>query len=99
MCKVEVTWGREIWGREETDEEMDMEVTEGVDEQRVVGMDVGLIDYKIRTIITKRGRGMNTCSGREAMLRELLPMTENILVDSGREGWKATERRENRWEG
>ena len=56
----------------------------------MVGMDVGLIDYKMRTIITKSGRGMNTCSGREAMLRELLPMTENILDDSGRKDWKAT---------
>ena len=45
---------------------------------------VGLIDYMLRTIITKSGRGMNTCLGREAMLRELLPMIENILVDSGR---------------
>ena len=50
----------------------------------MVGRDVGLIEYMLRTIITKSGRGMNTCSGRKAMLRELLPMTENILVDSGR---------------
>ena len=85
--------------REETGEEMNMEVTDGVDGQRMVGMDVGLIDYKIRTIITRRERGMNTCSGRKAMLRELLPMTENILDDSGRKEWKATERRENRVEG
>ena len=78
---------------------MNMEVTDGVDGQRMVGMDVGLIDYKIRTIITKSERGMNTCSGWEAMLRELLPMTENILDDSRRKDWKATERRENRGEG
>ena len=50
----------------------------------MVGRDVGLIEYMLRTIITKGGRGMNTCSGRKAMLRELIPMTENILVDSGR---------------
>ena len=50
----------------------------------MVGRDVGLIEYMLRTIITKSGRGMNTCSGRKAMLQESLPMKENILVDSGR---------------
>ena len=62
--------GEERYGkREEIGEEMNMEVTDGVDGQRMVGMDVGLIDYKIRNIITKSERGMNTCSGGEAMLR------------------------------
>ena len=38
---------------------MNMEDTDGVDGQRMAGTDVGLIDYKIRTIITRRERERN----------------------------------------
>ena len=71
---------------------MDRGVTERVDEQRMVRRAVGLIDYMLRTIITISGRGMNTCSGRKAMIRELIPITENIIVDSGRKVGKRQNR-------
>ena len=82
-CKVEVTWGREIWKkREETGEEMNMEVTDGVDGQRMVGMDVGLIDYKIKTIFkVNDGRGC-TLDTRENDASKITKRPPNTVVSS-----------------
>ena len=77
---------------------MNKEITDRLDGQRKVGRNVGLVDYKLRTIITRKRERNEYLSGTGSNAPGISSDDRNILHDFDRAYWKAKERRENRGE-